>query len=70
METCLICGKPVPDYEPEFCCDGSECACRGIPINPCVCSKKCDSALFDFIGLLFDERRKKSGIEKYNKENR
>ena len=43
-ETCLICGKPVPDYEPEICCDGTDCTCQGGPIEPCVCSQECDRA--------------------------
>lgn len=61
---CMICGKPV-EFEPEFCCPGSECTCKGMPINPCVCSNKCDKAVFDYIGLPFDERRRKAGIQKY-----
>lgn len=62
---CLICGKSVLDYEPEMCCDGRECGCMGQPTNPCVCSKECGAAVFDYIGLPFEERRKKANIKKY-----
>lgn len=60
---CLICGKPVTDYEPEMCCGGKECICRGQPMNPCVCSDKCSDALFDGIGKTYDERRIAAGIQ-------
>ncbi len=62
---CLICLKPVSDYEPDYCCNGDACGCYGLPINPCVCSEKCDSALHKGIGTSFDERRKKAGIKIY-----
>ncbi len=71
---CLICGKPVPDYKPEFCCDvislaRIECGCEGLAINPCVCSEECDDAIFSNIGKPFDERRKIAGIEKWTPES-
>ena len=66
-DRCLICEKPVYDYKPDLCCNGSECSCMGQPINPCVCSIECDRAIFDFIGLPFNERRKKAGIKKWSK---
>ena len=69
-EFCLICGKPIPDYEPKFCCSGFECTCGGRPIEPCVCSARCDAAVFEFIGLPFDERRQKAGIKKYHHKRR
>lgn len=46
MEKCVVCGKPVPDYKPEYCCDGRECGCRGLPIEPCLCSYECGEKLF------------------------
>lgn len=61
-DNCLICWKPVPDYEPEVCCGGHECGCMGMPTNPCVCSDKCGYALFDSRGS-YEERRLKAGIE-------
>ena len=62
---CLICGKPVPDYEPKYCCNGFECGCMGMPVDPCTCSLRCDQAVFDYIGLTFDERRILAGISRY-----
>jgi len=39
---CLVCSGPMPeDYEPEFCCSGRDCGCRGLPTEPPICSKKC-----------------------------
>jgi len=68
-DTCLICGKPVPDYAPEFCCKrvtfGTDCGCQGRPTNPCVCSKECDKALFDGIGFPMEQRRINAKIPKY-----
>lgn len=57
MNTCLICHRPVPDYEPQYCCDGRDCNCMAQPMNPCVCSVECDAALGDGIGRTFEERR-------------
>lgn len=66
FHTCLICQKPVPDYEPQMCCSGRECGCRGQPTEPCLCSKKCGDALFDVGGPDprgdYEERRKRHGI--------
>ena len=59
---CLICGKPVPDYVPEYCCSGHECACEGQPLEPCVCSEACMDAIMRHIGTSFDERRQRAGI--------
>jgi hypothetical protein len=36
---CVQCNK-VLDYEPETCCDGKDCGCRGNP-DPMTCSKEC-----------------------------
>ena len=57
---CIICNKPVPDYEPKFCCSGHECGCLGKPIEPCLCSIECDHALFHSIKecITMDVRRK------------
>lgn len=62
MDTCIICGAIVEDYEPEMCCSGRDCTCQGMPIEPCTCSQECDAAVYDYIGLPFDERRKKADI--------
>lgn len=39
--TCLECGKPVPDYKPQICCNAYGCPCRGLPIEPPICSEEC-----------------------------
>ena len=69
---CLICRIPVPNYRPEYCCTGYDgydfCGCMGQPLNPCVCSDICKRAVFDYIGLPFEERRIKAGIEKYEED--
>ena len=66
ISKCLICEKPVPDYIPEFCCDGPDCACYGRPIHPCVCSDECEAALLNHIGKSFEERRILAKIAKYD----
>ena len=62
IDPCLICGKPVEDYEPEFCCSGMDCGCQGVATNPCICSDACWRALLDYVGMPFEERRIKAGI--------
>jgi len=62
MYNCLICYKPVPEYEPKFCCSGFECGCMGKPTEPCVCSDACANALFDGIGKPLEQRRVDAGI--------
>ena len=59
---CLICGRPVPDYHPEYCCSGFECGCYGEPKDPCVCSPECCDAIFSWIGEPFETRRIRAGI--------
>ena len=66
--SCIICGKPVEDYNPKMCCDGFECGCMGQPTEPCVCSKECGDAVFDYIGKPFDERRKLAGIARHGEK--
>ncbi|MNW37050.1 hypothetical protein D3C74_140810 [compost metagenome] len=39
-EPCINCGT-LTDYEPEYCCEGRECGCMGLPIEPPICSKEC-----------------------------
>jgi hypothetical protein len=62
MNFCLICGRPVPDFKPERCCDGFMCGCQGAPMNPCLCSDTCATALFDVKGT-FEERRIRHNIQ-------
>lgn len=61
---CLICGTPVAAYEPEYCCSGDMCNCFGQPTNPCLCSGRCETALFDIRGTL-EERRIRHGIVRW-----
>lgn len=35
---CIKCGILI-DYEPKMCCNGSDCGCMGLPIEPPVCDK-------------------------------
>ena len=63
--TCLICGRPVPGYVPEYCCGGHECGCHGEPSEPCACSPACFDACISWIGKPFDERRRLAGIERW-----
>jgi hypothetical protein len=60
---CLICQKPMPEYEPMFCCSGHECGCMGLPTNPQVCSQRCMTACLDGIGKTMEQRRIDAGIE-------
>ena len=62
---CEICNKPVLDYVPVLCCNGSDCCCRGGPIEPCLCSENCADAMYKYIGVDFEERRVRAGIELY-----
>lgn len=47
--TCDICDTPIIL---EYCCDGGQiwnenvCGCMGLPINPPICSKKCEELYF------------------------
>ena len=38
---CLNCDKEMPEYIPEYCCDGRHCGCMGEPLEPPICSQKC-----------------------------
>jgi len=38
---CVVCNKPMKDYEPVYCCSGRGCGCLGLPQEPPVCSKEC-----------------------------
>lgn len=44
FELCADCGMTEMDIE--FCCDGHECGCKGLPIHPPTCSKECDENFF------------------------
>lgn len=38
---CCKCDREVKDYTPELCCNGNDCGCLGLPIEPPIC-RKCD----------------------------
>lgn len=45
---CAACGIEIEvydEYEPEYCCDGRMCGCRGEPINPMFCDE-CEEKIF------------------------
>lgn len=52
-ESCFICDKPVEGYEPQHCCSGHMCGCRGLPIEPAICSEKCWDTLNHKPGTTF-----------------
>lgn len=39
--TCMVCKKSFQDEEPQRCCNGSECGCAGMPVDPIACSPEC-----------------------------
>ena len=59
LDLCLICKKPVYDYD-SGTTDPSE-----PPQHPCVCSDECFRAVMDYIGFKYEDRRIKAGIELY-----
>ena len=65
---CELCGKPVKDYVPEFCCGGQECGCMGFPTEPCFCSQECLDAIMNGIGKDMETRRIDAGIEKWKEK--
>jgi hypothetical protein len=45
--TCEYCGTTWTGPAPKMCCNGNDCSCRGVPIEPVVCSMGCyDAILF------------------------
>ena len=40
-ENCEICGEFIAGWEPNYCCSGFECGCRGLPEEPPICSNEC-----------------------------
>jgi hypothetical protein len=45
---CFICKRSMPDWEPQYCCNGRDCGCYGYPIEPPICSKECWTVALDF----------------------
>ena len=45
---CIQCHNEIENYEPIYCCAGiDDCPCMGLPINPPLCSVKCEDAYHD-----------------------
>lgn len=42
---CEVCGSEFLGNEPEYCCNGKDCGCRGMSIDPIVCSPHCYHSL-------------------------
>lgn len=44
MPICAECNDDVPNYEPEYCCEGriNHCPCLGQPLNLPFCSDLCE----------------------------
>lgn len=52
MDKCIICGKDVPNYKPEYCCNDPQCGCMGLPIEPALCSKECSDKIYGVGGII------------------
>ena len=43
---CLVCKSKLPEgYVFSYCCNGRDCGCAGLPIDPWTCCKTCDDIL-------------------------
>jgi len=55
---CVVCGKELPeDYEPVYCCDGTECGCMGLPVEPPLCSAECENKVFGLIDKQYPKEK-------------
>jgi hypothetical protein len=57
---CIICNK---DIELDVCCDGTNCGCMGMPIDPPVCSDKCYDTLMNNLDEYFPPIDKNNSID-------
>ncbi len=47
MNICIVCKEEVKNYKPKYCCNGQDCSCRGLPIEPPLCdNKKCQERIY------------------------
>jgi hypothetical protein len=44
---CCVCGDDLGEIHLQACCDGAECACMGLPIEPPCCSYWCTWVLMN-----------------------
>ncbi len=50
--TCAKCAKEFLGPKPEYCCDGRECGCMGLPIYPdSVYCEECLNEIFKKLSL-------------------
>lgn len=38
---CMICGSEFESEEPKYCCNGRDCGCMGMQLDPDICSNEC-----------------------------
>jgi hypothetical protein len=43
---CFNCGEEYDGPELEYCCNGSDCGCNGLPIDPILC-EPCEHIYFN-----------------------
>lgn len=51
---CIICGTEI---EIQMCCNGRECGCMGQPVEPPVCSSKCEDELYNNFDKYFPKNK-------------
>lgn len=56
----LDCENQIPEVE--LCCDGTDCACMGMPVHAPFCSQKCEQ------GWAEHQRKLREQVEEYNNE--
>ena len=44
---CEVCGKEIPDFKLEYCCNAFDCDCKGRPVNYPICSEECYDKLME-----------------------
>jgi len=52
---CQKCGNQVLDYQPQLCCDGRECGCLGLPLEPCICTECWDNYYINLLKIKIKE---------------
>ena len=59
LVNCMSCGDEYLSEEPKYCCNGSDCGCMGMPIDPIICSIECYYELPMFNKLSAEEKQKR-----------
>jgi len=48
LTKCCVCQKEVRMFEPDYCCSGDMCGCRGLPLDPPLCdSRDCNNKYWE-----------------------